>query len=183
PGRSSRKSAPLSPPLRNKTPCAPAPKPSGAIWFWPATGPRRDCRRPSKARSAPAFPRRDCAPNDPTGAIHAFHSTEPALSSDCLDSMRPGAMRIRLGRCRRADFLRLSDGGEGGEFLAFESKPFLVRLRLRSGLLNRPRIAIVVGMKAEGRIADAGHDLTIVGGGSAAQVEDGLAQAMDRAHS
>jgi len=67
--------------------------------------------------------------------------------------------------------------------LAFESEPFLVRLRLRSGLVNRPRIAIVVGMKAEGRIADAGHDLTIVGGGSAAQVEQGLAQAMERAHS
>jgi adenosylhomocysteine nucleosidase len=49
--------------------------------------------------------------------------------------------------------------------------------------MNRPRIAIVVGMKAEGRIADAHRDLTIVGGGSAAQVEDGLAQAMDRAHS
>ncbi|MGO9389378.1 phosphorylase family protein [Rhodoblastus sp.] len=48
---------------------------------------------------------------------------------------------------------------------------------------HNPRIAIVVGMKAEGRIADAGHDLTIVGAGSAAQVEQGLAQAMDRAHS
>jgi hopanoid-associated phosphorylase len=46
---------------------------------------------------------------------------------------------------------------------------------------ERPfRIAIVVGMKAESRIADAG-DLTIIGGGSAAQVEAGLSQAMGRA--
>ncbi len=46
-----------------------------------------------------------------------------------------------------------------------------------------PRIAIVVGLKAEGRIADVGHELTIVGGGSAAQVEAGLTRAMHRAKS
>jgi hopanoid-associated phosphorylase len=46
---------------------------------------------------------------------------------------------------------------------------------------KHPRIAIVVGMKAEGRIADASKDLTIIGGGSAAQVEAGLSQVMRRA--
>jgi hopanoid-associated phosphorylase len=46
-----------------------------------------------------------------------------------------------------------------------------------------PRIAIVVGMKAEGRIANVSHDLTIVGGGSASQVEVGLSRAMHEAKS
>lgn len=46
-----------------------------------------------------------------------------------------------------------------------------------------PRIAIVVGMKSEGRIANVSRDLTIVGGGSAAQVEAGLARAMQLAKS
>ncbi|WP_294538157.1 phosphorylase [uncultured Rhodoblastus sp.] len=48
-------------------------------------------------------------------------------------------------------------------------------------LAQNPRIAIVVGMKSEARIADVGHDLTIVGGGSAAQVEAGLARVHIRA--
>jgi adenosylhomocysteine nucleosidase len=49
--------------------------------------------------------------------------------------------------------------------------------------VSGPRIAIVVGLKAEGRIANAGPDLTIVGGGSAAQVEAGLKLALNRAQS
>ena len=47
--------------------------------------------------------------------------------------------------------------------------------------MNRPRIAIVVGMQAEGRIANVGRDLTIIGGGSAAQVEARLTTAMNLA--
>jgi adenosylhomocysteine nucleosidase len=60
------------------------------------------------------------------------------------------------------------------------------RLRSRSHeftavALAKPRIAIVVGMTSEARIADAGPDLTIIGGGSAARVEAGLALAHSRA--
>jgi adenosylhomocysteine nucleosidase len=55
--------------------------------------------------------------------------------------------------------------------------------RAAQASLAHPRIAIVVGMKAEGRIANVGRDLTIVGGGSAAQVEDGLSRAMHQAKS
>jgi hopanoid-associated phosphorylase len=47
--------------------------------------------------------------------------------------------------------------------------------------MTRPRIAIVVGMQAEGRIANVGRDLTIIGGGSAAQVEARLTTAMNLA--
>jgi hopanoid-associated phosphorylase len=47
--------------------------------------------------------------------------------------------------------------------------------------LALPRIAIVVGMKSEARIADVGPDLTIVGAGSAPQVEAGLERAFRRA--
>jgi hopanoid-associated phosphorylase len=54
-------------------------------------------------------------------------------------------------------------------------------LNAHSPLPAHPRIAIVVGMKAEGRIANVGPDLTIVGGGSAAQVEARLNVAMNRA--
>jgi adenosylhomocysteine nucleosidase len=46
-----------------------------------------------------------------------------------------------------------------------------------------PRLAIVVGMQSEARIANVGPDLTIIGGGSAAQVEAGLARAHRHAKS
>lgn len=49
--------------------------------------------------------------------------------------------------------------------------------------MNYPRIAIVVGMRSEGRIANISRDLTIVGGGSSAQVEAGLTRAMREAKS
>jgi hopanoid-associated phosphorylase len=55
--------------------------------------------------------------------------------------------------------------------------------RNRSGESVALRLAIVVGMKSEAHIADAGLDLTIIGGGSAAQVEAGLARAHRRAKS
>jgi adenosylhomocysteine nucleosidase len=57
-----------------------------------------------------------------------------------------------------------------------------VAKRKRASRPQGPRIAIVVGMKAEGRIADVGDDLTIVSGGSAVQVEAGLKRAMNRSH-
>jgi adenosylhomocysteine nucleosidase len=47
----------------------------------------------------------------------------------------------------------------------------------------RPRIAIVVGMKSEARIASVGPELTIIGGGSAAQVEAGLERVLRHAKS
>jgi hopanoid-associated phosphorylase len=49
--------------------------------------------------------------------------------------------------------------------------------------MSHPRIAIVVGMKSEGRIANVGRDLIVVGGGSASQVEAGLTRAMREAKS
>jgi len=59
--------------------------------------------------------------------------------------------------------------------LAYDGAPGLAARRARGEHLS-PRIAIVVGMKSEARIADVGPDLTIIGGGSAAQVEAGLAR-------
>ncbi len=41
---------------------------------------------------------------------------------------------------------------------------------------QQPRIAIVVGMKSEARIVGGADSIVVVGGGSAAQVEDGLAR-------
>ncbi len=64
-----------------------------------------------------------------------------------------------------------------------EISPPALALPRAPSLVAHPRIAIVVGMKAEGRIANVGRDLTIVGGGSAAQVEAGLARAMHQAKS
>jgi hopanoid-associated phosphorylase len=55
--------------------------------------------------------------------------------------------------------------------------------RLHGGEAIRPRIAIVVGMKSEARIANVGSELTIIGGGSAAQVEAGLLRALRHAKS
>ncbi len=58
----------------------------------------------------------------------------------------------------------------------YDQAPAQKARRGRGGEPAPPRIAIVVGMKSEARIADAGPDLTIIGGGSAAQVEAGLAR-------
>jgi hopanoid-associated phosphorylase len=41
---------------------------------------------------------------------------------------------------------------------------------------QQPRIAIVVGMKSEARIVGGADSIVVVGGGSAARVEDGLAR-------
>jgi hopanoid-associated phosphorylase len=62
---------------------------------------------------------------------------------------------------------------------AYDGAPALAARRGREAV--HPRIAIVVGMKSEARIAAASADLTIIGGGSAAQVEHGLARAHHRA--
>ena len=53
-GRSCASAAPPSRRRRSRMPGGPAPRRAGAICFWPAIGPRPACRRPSKARSAPA---------------------------------------------------------------------------------------------------------------------------------
>lgn len=75
------------------------------------------------------------------------------------------------------DLLRCEWFHSSGQFfVAIGSKAALVDL---SPLKTNPRIAIVVGMRAEGRIANVGHDLTIIGGGSAAQVEARLTLAMN----
>lgn len=63
----------------------------------------------------------------------------------------------------------------------FDGAPAHAARRSRAGERARPRIAIVVGMKSEARIAAVGPDLTIVGAGSAAQVEAGLARAHQQA--
>ncbi len=77
------------------------------------------------------------------------------------------------------DLLRCEWFHSSGQFfVAIGSKAALVNL---SPLKTNPRIAIVVGMRAEGRIANVGHDLTIIGGGSAAQVEARLTLAMNQA--
>jgi hopanoid-associated phosphorylase len=47
--------------------------------------------------------------------------------------------------------------------------------------LGAPRVAVVVGLKAEGRVANVGPHLTIIGGGSVRHVEAGLALAQNRA--
>lgn len=74
-----------------------------------------------------------------------------------------------------------SGGGQVSISRAYDRAPGLAARRARGGEMVSPRIAIVVGMKSEARIAAAGADLTIIGGGSAAQVEHGLARAHHRA--
>ena len=54
-------------------------------------------------------------------------------------------------------------------------------MTLPGAALGGPRVAIVVGLKAEGRVANVGAELTIIGGGSARQVEAGLTLAQKRA--
>lgn len=66
---------------------------------------------------------------------------------------------------------------------AYDRPPGPAARRVHGGEAFRPRIAIVVGMKSEARIANIGPDLTIIGGGSAAQVEAGLSRALHNAKS
>ncbi len=63
PGRSSRSAGPPLPPCRRRMPSARARKRAGAICFSPATGRRRACRPPSRARSAPATGPRELVMN------------------------------------------------------------------------------------------------------------------------
>jgi hopanoid-associated phosphorylase len=82
-------------------------------------------------------------------------------------------MRSRCGACGTNQ-----NRSTGPIFLCHRAKAELLNL---ASLKTNPRIAIVVGMKSEGRIANAHRDLTIIGGGSAAQVEARLTRAMHQA--
>ena len=84
-------------------------------------------------------------------------------------------------RGRRRFGLESAGGVSVSVSAAYDGAPSLAERRGRAPVA--PRLAIVVGMKSEARIADVGSDLTIIGGGSAAQVEAGLARVHRHARS
>ena len=83
------------------------PRRDGAIWSSPATGPRPACRRPSKARSAPATARRNIAGGACTGHDGMSNLTDSFNAVSAHESGRPvptwsSASRRPLRHCSTA---------------------------------------------------------------------------------